>query len=65
MIITPINYQRKIEPMSVQRRTPVSFCALKSDTFSPSQDYETNRKARDKFYEITDLNKYYLLPFLS
>lgn len=59
MIITPINYIRKIEPVRGPKRTPVSFCALKSDTFSPSQDYETNRKARDKFYEITDLNKYY------
>lgn len=59
MIITPINHIRKIEPKRGQKRTPVNFCALKSDTFSPSQDYETNRKARDKFYEITDLNKYY------
>ena len=59
MIITPINYQRKIEPMRVQRQTSVSFCALKPDTFSHSQDYETKRKAHNKFYEITDLNKYY------
>ncbi len=60
MIITPINFiiGQRLQYRQTQPAR-VNFCAAKSDTFTLSDEYEKNRKASDKFFEITDLNQYY------